>query len=123
MKSLARWLAAWACFGMLIGPAAQMRAADPPGGAPAAAAPKEERESERLDLSYVPADAVAAIVARPQAVLTSPDAELLPIEVFSAQGLKVVGFDPVKIRKAVLFIGGPYERRQSRGPTIPFGLI
>src|SRR5437868_9996714 len=107
MKTFARWLAAWACFGVLIGPTQQMAAADPPA---AAAAPKEARESERLDLSYVPAEAVAAIIAHPQAVLTGPDSEMVPVEVITAVGLKQFGFDPVKIRKSIVFMRPPADQ-------------
>ncbi len=120
MKTLARLLATWACLGMLVGPSALSPAADP------LAAPlttKEEGKSERLDLSFIPADAVAAFIVRPQAVLMSPEAELLPTEIFSAQGLKEAGFDPVKIHLGVLLVGSPYERPPLGGPSMPFGAV
>ena len=105
MKTLARWLAAWACFGMLIAPTSQIGAADPP--ADAAAAPKAAAGPESLDLAYVPAEAVAAIVVHPQAILAGPDADWLPLEVLTAWGMKEFGFDPVKIREVIAIVAPP----------------
>ena len=86
MKTLARWLAAWACFGMLIGPTSQIGAAD---------------------LTYVPSQAVAAAVVHPQAILAGPDADWLPLEVLTAWGMKELGFDPVKIREVIAIVAPP----------------
>ena len=83
MKTLSRWLAAWACAGMLLAPAIESRAADSP------------------DLTYIPAAAVAAAVAHPQTVLSGPDADWLPLEVITAGGMKEFGFDPLKIKEVV----------------------
>jgi hypothetical protein len=121
MKSLARWLAAWACLGILIGPTSQTVSADPP--AAAAAAPKAAEGPEHLDLSYVPADAVAAIIAHPQTILTSPEAEMMPVEVITAMGLKEYGFDPVKIRRAILFMGAPTGAPPGPGPDRMFAVV
>src|SRR5258707_724357 len=100
MSRLSHWLAGWACVGMVFGPVMSGRAADPPA---AAAAP--------FDFSYVPAVAVAAVVLHPHDALTGPDAEWLPVEVITAAGLKEFGFDPLKIKEAVvlsaLILGSP----------------
>ncbi len=113
MTRLQRWMAAWACVGMLIGPAGECWAADPP--AKAQDAPRfgytgSAPAPEHLDLTYIPASAVAAIVAHPQAVLTAPDAAMVPTEVITAAGMKEAGFDPLKIKEAVFFIAPPTGR-------------
>ena len=73
---------------------------------------------EHLDLQYIPAEAAAAIVAHPQAVLTRPGAEMMPVEVITAAGLQAAGFDPVKIKEAVLLVAPP-----SHTPSPDFGAI
>ncbi|HKD35478.1 MAG TPA: hypothetical protein VKB78_01720, partial [Pirellulales bacterium] len=78
MKTLSHWFAAWACLGMLIGPANQTGAADPPARTAAA---------DKPDLTYVPSEAVAAVVIHPQVLLTRPDADWLPLEVLTAWGI------------------------------------
>ena len=106
---------------MLIGPTSQAVSADPP--AAAAAAAKSAEGPEHLDLSYVPAEAVAAIIAHPQTILTSPEAEMMPVEVITATGLKQAGFDPVKIRRVILFMGAPTGAPTGPGPDRMFALI
>jgi Protein of unknown function (DUF1559) len=105
MRTLSRWLAFLACGGMLIGPAARFSEADPPAGA--SITPSAEKAAEHLDLAFIPAEAVAAIVVHPQGVLTGPDAEWLPVEVITAQGIKEFGVDPLKIREAVVLFASP----------------
>jgi hypothetical protein len=63
--------------------------------------------TERLDLAYIPAEAVSVIVAHPQAVLTGPDAEWIPVEVITAQGMKEAGFDPLEVKEAVVLFAPP----------------
>jgi type II secretory pathway pseudopilin PulG len=101
MKTLARVLAAWACLGMLIGPVTQNMAADPPSGGQAS--PKAAAGGSP-DLTYIPAEAVAAAVVHPQVTLAGPDADWLPLEVLTAWGMKELGFDPVKIKEVVAFV-------------------
>ncbi len=111
MTRFSCWMAAWACAGMLIGPAVQMRAQE----APAASASGKVT----LDLSFIPAEAAAVLVAHPHDALTGPDAEWLPTEVITAAGMQNVGFDPITIKEAVVFVSPP-------GPGSPepgFGAI
>jgi type II secretory pathway pseudopilin PulG len=91
---------------MLMAPAAQSWAADPPGGV-APAASIAENAAERLDLTFIPAEAVAAIVAHPRAVLTGPDAEWMPTEIITAAGMKQAGIDPLKVKEAVVLFASP----------------
>src|SRR5437868_634255 len=89
MSRFRRWMAAWACVGMLIAPAAEATAADRP------------------DMTYIPAEAVAAAVVHPQVVLAGPNADWLPLEVITAGGMKEFGFDPLKIKEAVAIAAPP----------------
>ena len=49
------------------------------------------------------------IVAHPQAVLKGPDAEWIPVEVITAQGMKEWGFDPLKVQEAVVLFAPPTQ--------------
>ena len=62
---------------------------------------------KKLDLTFVPNDAVAAAVVHPQRVIKSPQFELWPTEIFSAGGKKEWGFDPMQIDLAVSVAGMP----------------
>ena len=64
-------------------------------------------------LSYVPADAVFAAIARPRFILTHESMKMLPIEVISAAGKKELGIDPLDIESALIVaeppVAGPPE--------------
>ncbi len=63
--------------------------------------PVAARGSESLDLSYIGSDVVAAVVLHPRSVLTSPDLDVLPTEVFVAVGMEQMGIDPTQIDQAI----------------------
>ena len=63
------------------------------------------RASENLDLSYVSADAVAAVVLHPKQVLESPELELLPTEVVVGVGLDYLGIDLSDVDVAIGILG------------------
>ncbi|HEX3599439.1 MAG TPA: DUF1559 domain-containing protein [Lacipirellulaceae bacterium] len=67
--------------------------AQPPGGAVGA-----------IDTTYVTSTAVGMLDVRPAQVLKSPLADLLPVEVVSAAGLKYLGFDPANVDEATAFV-------------------
>ncbi len=75
-------------------------------------------QGKKLDLAFIPDDAVAALVAHPRRMLTSPQASLWPTEVFSALGKKEVGFDPLELEQVIGVAGLP----QGGGPP-PVGAI
>ena len=106
MKTLSHWMAAWACLGILLALASRNWAADSPATSSPAAT---STPAEHLDLTYIPAEAVSVIVAHPQAVLSGPDAEWIPVEVITAQGMKEAGFDPLKIREAIVLFASPTQ--------------
>jgi hypothetical protein len=61
--------------------------------------------ADQLDLSYISNDAIAAVVLHPRRVLTSPDLEMLPIEVIVAAGQQYVGIDPTEVEQAIGILG------------------
>jgi Protein of unknown function (DUF1559) len=67
--------------------------------------PARARAAEQLDLSYISNDAIAAVVLHPRRVLTSPELELLPIEVVVSAGQQYLGIDPTEIEQAIGFVG------------------
>jgi hypothetical protein len=115
MSRLQRWMAAWACVGMLIGPAGECWAA-PAAGSDAGSATASG--GEHLNLAFIPADAVSAIVAHPQPFLKGPEADWLPVEVITAAGMKEAGFDPLKVREGIALFAPP-----AQGPSPDIGFI
>jgi Protein of unknown function (DUF1559) len=116
MTRFQRWMAAWACLGMHVGPATQTMAADPPA---AVKAPEKATTTPRhLDPAYIPASAFVAVVVHPQAVLASPEAGAIPTEVITIAAQREIGFDPLKVEEAVLVLAPP-----SRGPDPEVGVI
>jgi hypothetical protein len=95
------------------------------------------RAAEAFDVSYIGRDAVAAVVLHPRAVLTSPEAEMFPIEILQAACLDNFGFDPLDVEEAVgilsmtglpmgqpglgvvLRFGRPFDREKVRGKLEP----
>ncbi len=61
----------------------------------------------KLDLSYVTPETAAIVVAFPRHVLTAPEMEMLPVEVFTAAGLKELGIDPAQIEQILAVVEPP----------------
>ncbi len=70
-----------------------------------AVAPASVRAAEGVDTSYVPYDAIAAIVLHPRRVLTSPKFEMWPVEIATAAGIDNLGIDPAKVEQAIGVVG------------------
>ncbi len=116
MRTLQWPLATLACFGMIVSPNLQAIAAEPAAGAaPAAVAPAAEKTAAAVDLSYVPAAAVGALVLHPQQILAGENADWMPVEVITAAGLQNVGFDPMQIQEVVAVVAPP-DMRKATGP-------
>src|SRR5580704_17317992 len=60
-----------------------------------------------VDLSYVTAKAFAGVYARIGRVLTSPQVEMFPIEVFAAVGKKELGIDPNDVESVLVLVEPP----------------
>ncbi len=116
MSHFHRWMAAWACVGMLIGPAGQSPAAPAAAGG---VATDTSAGGGHLDLAFIPADAVSAIVVHPQSFLKGPEADWLPVEVITAAGMKEAGFDPLKVREGIALFAPPAK---GSSPDIGFVL-
>jgi hypothetical protein len=101
---------------MLIGSAGECWAAAPAAGGDAAV--KTSAGDTRLDLAFIPADAVTAIVAHPQPFFKGPQADWLPVEVITAAGMKEAGFDPLKVREGIALFAPP-----AKGPSPDIGFI
>ena len=83
--------------------------AQPPAAGSGAQKPK-------LDFGYITPESVAIVSLYPQSVLTSPEMELLPIEVVSALGIKELGIDPLQIEHALLIAEPSPDGSASAGP-------
>jgi hypothetical protein len=84
-KTVARW---WLAAAGLLFPAM--------GGA-----------AEGLDLSHIPARAVAAVVLHPERLSQSPELELLPWEVMQFTAQREMGIDPLVIETAIAIAAAP----------------
>ena len=105
MRTLQWPLATLACFGMVLSPSFQaMGVAQEPAARPVVAG---QKAAATLDLIYVPASAVGALVLHPQQILAGENADWMPVEVITAAGLQNVGFDPTQIQEAIGVIAPP----------------
>src|SRR5438132_1173528 len=78
---------------------------------------------EKLDLRFVPSDAVVAIVIEPRRILESPQAEQYPTELVSAAGKRQWGLDPLDIQQALVVIGLPESGFAAQGGAPPVALV
>ena len=69
--------------------------------------PRPLNADETIDLSRIPARAVAAVVVQPQKLSQLPELELMPWEVIQAAAQQEAGFDPLAIRQAILVAAAP----------------
>ncbi len=115
------------CPGVVPSLADEPPAAQAPATAGQAALEAKTSTAATLDLSYIPASAVAAVVLHPRPVLTGPYAEMLPTEVIAAWGIQNLGFDPLDIEEAVGIATAPEVPPglppQSREPEPNFGIV
>jgi hypothetical protein len=71
------------------------------------------QNAEKWSGDYIPEPAIAAAFLSPADVLSSPDWELMPVEVIRAAGMQHVGLDPMHVKRAQLVVGMPTPN----GPT------
>jgi hypothetical protein len=69
--------------------------------------PSAGRAAEVLDLSHIPARAVAAVVLHPERLSRSPELELLPWEVMQFTAQREMGIDPLAIETAIAIAAAP----------------
>jgi hypothetical protein len=61
----------------------------------------------QLDLRYATPLSFAGVIARPRQVLTAPNLQMLPYEVFQAAGVEHLGIDPVQVEEVQVFVEPP----------------
>lgn len=88
----------------------------PPPAQPGFAGPA----AGKLDTRYVSPNAAIVAVLRPSQILASPIAQVFPIEVVSAAGLKFLGFDPTQMEEVIAFSGPFNPAALAYGVTIKF---
>jgi hypothetical protein len=88
---------------------------DPAGAAPAEAPPAAPEGAPttpslssgptagKLDTTFVSANATMLVVLRPAQIMTSPVAQMLPIEAATAAGRQYLGVDPAEIDEVIMF--------------------
>jgi prepilin-type processing-associated H-X9-DG protein len=81
---------------------------------------------DKVDLGYVPPGALVSVATHPRRVLTSPQMEMMPIEVISALGKKEFGIDPLEIEDVMVIAEPPVQGPPGYGVvmrlTSPFSL-
>ncbi|QDS91370.1 hypothetical protein FF011L_00990 [Roseimaritima multifibrata] len=82
--------------------------------------PAQEDVSNKLSAEFVPDNALAAIFASPSKVLQDPSFEMMPIEVLQAQGLEMIGVDPMHIDQLTVVVGPPGPQGPVGGVVIQF---
>lgn len=85
--------------------------------APSCATPVN-RKSGQFSLDYIPASSVMIIVAYPARMLSSPEVELLPIELLQAAWQERVGVDVLQVEQAICLLGKP-----TTGQETPYGFV
>ena len=77
-----------------VASAARVRQAPGPGQSVPAGA-----NSGKVDTRYIAPTAAVVVVVRPSQILASPIAQVFPVEVASAAGMKHLGFDPTEMEE------------------------
>lgn len=90
---------------MALAPAAFLRAQQPVGEVPQA--PATAPAAANPSAQYLTPQTVAYLSLRPNQLLTSPNAEMFPIEVASAAGLQYLGLDPVDVDQVIAVVEPP----------------
>lgn len=83
-------LRAFLAITMVISPLAVVRAQTPAAGT--------------LDTKWLTPETVGVGYLRPRQVLTAENAELLPLEIFAATGMKYLGVDPIDIKTVTIAV-------------------
>src|SRR5436190_1398789 len=88
------------------------------GAKPPASQPKAAAPGAMIDTTYVTPGAVALVVLRPAQLMKSKAAEMLPVEVATAAGLKYLGIDPANIEEATAFLDASNPMAPNYGLTL-----
>ncbi len=75
----------------------------------------------KIDLSYLPPNTVCALAVFPRQTLKKPDADYLPLEVFSLASRRDLGIDLMDVEQAV--VGWVHDGKRADGEPTPFVLV
>ncbi|MCA9140749.1 MAG: DUF1559 domain-containing protein [Planctomycetales bacterium] len=78
------------------------------------------QSGEKLSAKNIPGDAIVAAFLSPSEILTSPEWELMPIEVLRAAGTQHVGIDPIHVDEVKIVVGMPGPEGPQAGAVIHF---
>jgi hypothetical protein len=90
-----------------------------PGPAPGQSV-SAELSSGKIDTRYIVPTAAVVVVVRPSQILASPIAQIFPVEVASAAGLKHLGFDATEIEEIDSFVDVSNPTAPAYGTTFKF---
>ncbi|MEX2119667.1 MAG: DUF1559 domain-containing protein [Pirellulales bacterium] len=100
MRSCLRWgrvaLFSLAALALAAGPLAAAAAAEPAAGGPRTTAARP------LDLSYIPRQAVLAVVVHPGQLLAAPEFAMFPVEVVGAQLMELAAIDARQVEQVIV---------------------
>ncbi|HEX4413266.1 MAG TPA: hypothetical protein VH107_06530 [Lacipirellulaceae bacterium] len=74
----------------------------------------------KLDTSYISSNASVLLAIRPAQLMASPFAQMFPVEVASAAGVKYAGIDPADVEEAVAFLDMTNPIAPTYGVTVKF---
>lgn len=74
----------------------------------------------KIDTRYISQNSAVVVVLRPSQILASPIAQVFPVEVVSAAGLKFLGFDPLEIEEVIAFSEPFNPAAPAYGATLKF---
>ncbi|KAA5543843.1 DUF1559 domain-containing protein [Roseiconus nitratireducens] len=80
----------------------------------------DAQESVKLSAKHIPDSAVAAAYLSPREVLTSPEWELMPVEILQAAAKESVGIDPLHIQDVKVVVGLPGPGGPQFGALLSF---
>lgn len=78
------------------------------------------QDAERLSSRHVPDDAVAVVFLSPSEILSSPDWELMPVEVIRAAGIEQLGVDPIDVDTVKMVFAAPGPEGPRMGAVVRF---
>lgn len=84
----------------------------------AAAPDTSAPERQYLSNEFIPSDAMLAVFGSPKDILSAPEMDMLPIEIFQAQALEKIGVDPLHIQNIKIVAGVPGPSGPPAGAVI-----
>jgi hypothetical protein len=99
-------VAVWCSLPCVLASAQNTSAQNPSPQNPSPQNPSPQNAA-KLSSKHIPDDGVVAAFLSPAKLMSSPDWELMPVEVIQAAGKEYVGIDPLHIEEAKVVVGLP----------------